>query len=87
MLRVFDSQLCGKLAAEGNIVIAMEHRDGTGPATTYALDGTISSHYYIKVENLVSVFMANIVSFITFPIGGLINWIIQRVRCLFALSN
>ncbi|KIM29538.1 hypothetical protein M408DRAFT_328785 [Serendipita vermifera MAFF 305830] len=30
----------------------MEHRDGTAPATTYAIDGKVSPHHYIKVEEL-----------------------------------
>ncbi|KAG8789436.1 hypothetical protein FRC15_008293 [Serendipita sp. 397] len=50
--RTTYSQLCSKLAAEGHIVIAMEHRDGTSPACTYPVDGESSSHYYLKPEAL-----------------------------------
>jgi hypothetical protein len=46
------SQLCGKLAAEGNVVIAIEHRDGTAPATIHPIDGKAEAHHYIKVEEL-----------------------------------
>lgn len=55
-----NSQLCGKLAAEGNVVIAMEHRDGTAPATIYPVDGKVESHHYIKVEELEYVFTCSL---------------------------
>ena len=53
------SQLCGKLAAEGKVVIAMEHRDGTAPATIYPVDGKVEAHHYIKVEELECVLLVH----------------------------
>jgi hypothetical protein len=40
------------LAAEGNVVIAMEHRDGTAPVTIHPVDGISSTHVYLKTEEL-----------------------------------
>ncbi|OCH92195.1 hypothetical protein OBBRIDRAFT_727394 [Obba rivulosa] len=37
------SQICSRIAAEGNVVLAVEHRDGTGPAVSIA-NGQGSGH-------------------------------------------
>ena len=40
LIYIHVSQICGKLASEGRIVVAMEHQDGSGPAfALFSTDG------------------------------------------------
>jgi len=48
------SQFCGRLASEGYVVIALEHRDGTSPAVVVRTeDGDTTTKHYLKPENII----------------------------------
>lgn len=48
------SQICGKLASEGRIVIAMDHHDGSGPAFAFfSTDGDVRHRFYVRDDILV----------------------------------
>jgi len=50
---IHDSQICGKLASEGRMVIAMEHHDGSGPAfALYSTDGDTRHRFYVRDDIL-----------------------------------
>lgn len=52
--RTTYSNLCTRLAAEGRVVIALEHRDGTGPAVfPRGADDTRKSLYYVNPSNVI----------------------------------
>lgn len=52
--RTTYSHLCTRLAAEGRVVLALEHRDGTGPAVfPRGADGTRKSMYYVNPDAVV----------------------------------
>lgn len=56
LFNFLPSQFCGRLASEGFVVIALEHRDGTGPAVVVrSEDGETSTKQYIKPDQLVFV--------------------------------
>lgn len=49
---IICSQLCSRLAASGKVVLALEHRDGTGPACiirSLGPDGKLSEGYETKL--------------------------------------
>lgn len=50
--RTTYSQICSRIAAQGYVVLAIEHRDGTGPSSIYPIDGKRGPHYYLNVQNL-----------------------------------
>ncbi|KAJ7904684.1 platelet-activating factor acetylhydrolase, isoform II-domain-containing protein [Mycena olivaceomarginata] len=52
--RTAYSQLCSEMAAAGKVVIAVEHRDGTGPACTpRARDGSLRTVLYFREDDVV----------------------------------
>ena len=47
------SQICGKLASESKIVVAMEHHDGSAPAfASFSTNGDIRHRFYVRDDIL-----------------------------------
>jgi platelet-activating factor acetylhydrolase len=51
--RTTYSQLCASLAAQGRVVIVLEHRDGTEPVFPRSPDGTHKTLYYVNPDEVV----------------------------------
>ncbi|KAF9520716.1 hypothetical protein BS47DRAFT_1374626 [Hydnum rufescens UP504] len=51
--RAMYSHFCAELASEGYIVLAVEHRDGTGPSVRIRSNGTFRTLHYLRVGDIV----------------------------------
>jgi platelet-activating factor acetylhydrolase len=51
--RLMYSSFCGELASRGYVVVAVEHRDGTGPSSSIKLvDGTVRDLEFVNWQDL-----------------------------------